>query len=843
MLMTLFSRHAALLGLLLITAKPLPAAPTITQHSTSTSPSQFVNPFIGTANFGATHPGAQYPQALVSVAPFNVAFDGEAANDVVADGNVSKQAAVGDVAATNDATEAKKDNKLNLFEKDAAWNSRGYIFENKFLTGFSHVNLSGVGCPDLGVLLLMPTTGALEFDAEKYGSTYRNEQASPGYYRTTLNKYQTHAEMTSTLRSGRSRFTFPAGQANILLNLGLGLTNESGGSLQINSASEVQGSRSIGTFCYHSEQSRPVYFVARFSQPATRFGGFKKMPRYKNVEAQWMPHNNSYKAYPFNRQVLSGDDVGAYFSFDAVDGATIEVEMGISWVSIDNAKANLDAEQYQAIQGSDRLAKQQDSVAKQQDRVAKQRRQPKATQRLSFAALRQRSVTAWDELLSRIAIDASSSEKTLFYTALYHSLIHPSIISDVNGDYPLMGEFAPDKPLFGNNPKAPRYSVFSLWDSHRNVHPLLSLVYPELQSAMVNSMVAMSQEQGWLPKWELVGIETKVMVGDPAAVMIADTYARGIRDFDLQTAYQMMKKAALTTTDNPLRPENADYLKLGYVPVDDEGPFDGSVSTSLEYYLADAAIGRLAAALNLVEDAAFFKQKSLNYKKLFDPTTGMLRPKKRNGDWHSPFNPDAGRNFEPTAGYIEGTAWNYRFYVPHDTPGLIKLLGKDEFIRQLDLTFDSGKFDMVNEPDITYPFLYNYLPQVPGQPQKTAARVKALIAKHYHNTPAGLPGNDDTGTLSSWLVFSMLGLYPVDPGNPHYTVFSPTVAGARIQLNSAYYPGKVLEIESLTHKQINNKTSTESSQKTSHGNWQGAPLATPFISHQQLVQGGVLQLN
>jgi predicted alpha-1,2-mannosidase len=639
-----------------------------------------------------------------------------------------------------------------------------------------------------------------------------------------LTKYQTTAEVTSTLRSGRSRFTFPAGQANILLNLGLGLTNESGGSLQINSATEVQGSRTIGTFCYHSEQARPVYFVARFNKPAQRFGGFKKMPLYKNVEAEWMPHNNNYKAYPFHRQVLGGDDIGAYFSFDTKVGEVIEVELGVSWVSIDNARQNLDAEQYQEATTSASTA----TAA--------------PAQRLSFDELRQRSVQAWDGLLSRIDIDASSNDKTLFYTALYHSLIHPSIISDVNGDYPLMGEFAADKPLFGNNKTHPKYSVFSLWDSNRNVHPLLSLVYPELQSAMVQTMVAMSQEHGWLPKWELVGIETKVMVGDPASVVIADTYLRGIRDFDVKTAYQAMKKAALTATNNPLRPENADYLQLGYVPVDDEGPYDGSVSTSLEYYLADAAIGRLAAALGHSDDAALFKQKSLNYQKLFDASTGMLRPKKRNGDWHSPFNPDSGRNFEPTAGYIEGTAWNYRFYVPHDVPGLITLLGEDEFVRQLDLTFDSGKFDMANEPDITYPFLYNYLLQSGSSAlsksgrgallqSQSSHRVKQLIKQHYHNTPAGLPGNDDTGTLSSWLVFSMLGIYPTDPSNPTYTLFAPTVKSARISLNPAYYPGKILEIQQNT---VGSNTSLNS--------WQGQPLPTPFISHQQLVQGGRLNL-
>jgi predicted alpha-1,2-mannosidase len=779
---TRFSSFAApstvLLALLL--SQPLAAAPT------SPGPSQYVNPFIGSANFGATHPGAQYPQALVSVAPFNVAFAGKAA-----DGS-----------------------PLNQFEKDAAWNSRGYIFENKFLTGFSHVNLSGVGCPDLGVLLLMPTTGPLELDAEKYGSTYQDEQASPGYYRTLLNKYQINAEVTSTLRTGRSRFSFPAGQANILLNLGLGLSNESGGSLRIHSASEVEGSRTIGTFCYHSEQARPVYFVARFSQPAKRFGGFKKMPQYHNVEADWVSHNHSIKPYPFYRQQLSGDEIGAYFSFDATTAQVIEVELGISWVSIDNARQNLEAEQYQS---------RAEPVAT-----------TAATTRLSFEQLRQRAVTAWDRLLSRIEIEASQTDKTLFYTALYHSLIHPSIISDVNGDYPLMGATTADQPLFGNNKNHPRYSVFSLWDSNRNVHPLLSLVYPELQSAMVQTMVAMSQEHGWLPKWELVGMEKSVMVGDPAAVVIADTYLRGIRDFDVQTGYQAMKKAALTASNNPLRPENADYLQLGYVPVDDEGPFDGSVSTSLEYYLADAAIGRLAAALGQAEDAEFFTKKSLNYKKLFDASTGMLRPKKRNGDWHQPFTPDGGRNFEPTAGYIEGTAWNYRFYVPHQVPGLIQLLGADEFIRQLDLTFDSGKFDMANEPDITYPFLYNYLAlqdqALASQAyQRSSARVKQLLKQHYHNTPAGLPGNDDTGTLSSWLVFSMLGLYPTDPGNPQYTVFSPRVKSARIQLQPAYYPGKVLEIQQ-------NRAADASY------SWQGQALTTPFISHQQLVQGGVLRL-
>ncbi|MEG3766424.1 GH92 family glycosyl hydrolase, partial [Alteromonas sp. 14N.309.X.WAT.G.H12] len=678
---------------------------------------------------------------------------------------------------------------LNPTQKDEAWNSRGYIYENGFLTGFSHLNLSGVGCPEAGVMLLMPTTGKVNYDPSEYGSAYSNESASPGYYRTHLDKYDITAEVSSTLRTGISRFTFPAGQANILMNLGLGLTNETGGMVRVVSDTEIEGMRTVGTFCYHADAVRPVYFVAQFSKPATQQGVWKKMPTYKNVEAQWVGYNDTIKPYVNYRAPMAGDNVGAWLSFDTAENEAIEVKVGISFVSIENARANLAAEQ----------------------------------PGFAFNDIKTQAKTAWDSYLDRIEVEGKHNDKVKFYTALYHTLIHPSIFQDVNGDYPLNGQYE-----VGNSGDKNRYTVYSLWDTNRNVHPLLSLVYPALQADMVRSAIAMSQESGWLPKWELYGLETHVMVGDPATPMIADTYLRGIIDFDVNAAYQAMKRSADETENNPLRPENKDYLHLGYVPVDDEGPYDGSVSTSLEYYLADYSLARLAGALGKDDDAKRYMARAQHYQRLFDPATGMLRPKDRQGKWLTPYDPELGRNFEPAPGYIEGNAWNYRFYVPFDTPGLIKLLGgEDGFIHALDKTFDTDNFDMANEPDITYPFLYNF---VAGHEPQTRARVKQLIDEHFLTTPGGIPGNDDTGALSAWLVYSMMGFYPVSPADMDYALFAPVFDKVTLHLNEKYYGGKTLVIEKASEAQTSPM-------------WNNQPLNRYFISHQTLTSGGVLRIH
>ena len=721
---------------------------------------EFVNPFIGTSNYGATHPGPVLPNGMVSVVPFNVAH---------------------------------KKGRGNVFEKDSEWHSRPYVFENSFLTGYSHVNLSGVGCPELGSVILMPTTGPLEFDAEKYGSTYSNEKASPGYYSHRLYRYDTEVELTATIRTGLSRYRFPAGQANILLNLGLGLTNETGGALKIVSDSEIEGYKMIGTFCYNPEDVRPVYFVVKVSKPADRLGAWKKMPAYQGVEGDWISYNDTYKPYPDYRQEMAGDDIGAYLSFDLDRSQTIEVKVGISYVSIENARLNLNLEQ----PGFD------------------------------FDETRNSAANTWNDMLKRIQVEGGSSEdKTIFYSALYHLLMHPNILQDINGDYPLM-----ESAGTGNTGGRNRYTVYSLWDTYRNVHPFLSLVYPELQEEMLQTMVDMYRESGWLPKWELLGMETTVMVGDPATPVIADSYLRGIRNFDVEAAYAAARKAAVTLEKNPLRPGIELYSRLGWIPEFTKDSIWGTVSTTLEYNISDWNLSQLAKALGKDDDYRRFGERSLSYRNYFDDSTGMLRPRVPDGSWLEPFDPEAGKNFEPVVGFVEGNAWQYRFYVPHDIDGLMGLLGGgDRFVEELQRCFDTDNYDMANEPDITYPYLFNY---VKGEEWRTQKTVRQLIRKHYTNTPGGIPGNDDTGTLSAWLLFSMMGLYPDCPGNMFYTLTSPVFDRVVIYLNKDYYPGDFLAISA-----VNNGPENFVIDRI---NWKGKRLKNFFVDHNQLVKGGELQ--
>lgn len=729
--------------------------------SMAQAPSDWVNPFIGTSNFGATHPGPQYPHGLASVLPFNVAF---------------------------------REGTDNPIEKDAGWNSRGYIHENGFLTGFSHVNLSGVGCPDLGTILLMPTTGPLQLDAKQYGSTYRNEAASAGYYTCTLDAYDVKVEATSTIRSGLSRYTFPAGQSHILLNLGLSLTNETGGMVRIVSPTEIEGHRLIGTFCYNPQDVRPVYFVVQFSKPAEQFGTWKKMPAFRGVEKDWVAYNDTIKPYPGYQQEMSGDNVGTYFSFTTEAGEQIEAKVGISYVSIANARENLEAEQPE----------------------------------FDFADTRHKNRQAWNDLLMRADVEGTPEQKTKFYTALYHALIHPSILQDVNGEYPLMG-----KPGVGRIEAGNRYSIFSLWDTYRNVHPLLSLLYPEIQEDMVKSMVAMVEESGWLPKWELLSMETHVMVGDPATPVIADTWLRGIRGFDVETAYTAARKAALAPeADNPLRPDIDAYQELGYVPMNKEDKWGGSVSAALEYYLSDWTLSRLAEALGKDDDAQLFYRRSLGYRNYLDPETSMLRPKYADGSFYAEFDPEQGKNFEPVVGFVEGTAWQYRFYVPHDILGLIKELGgRQKFVDELQACFDNDLYDVANEPDITYPFLFNY---VAGEEWRSQEQVARIIKQHYTTAPGGIPGNDDTGTLSAWLVFSMMGFYPVCPADMDYALVTPQLEEVTLQLHPDYYPGDKIRITAPREEAGAMYIETAS--------WNGEPITRYFISHQELVKGGTLSI-
>ena len=381
----------------------------------------------------------------------------------------------------------------------------------------------------------------------------------------------------------------------------------------------------------------------------------------------------------------------------------------------------------------------------------------------------------------------------MFYTALYHALIHPNILQDVNGQYPAMegGEI-----LTTDND---RYTVFSLWDTYRNLHQLMTLVYPERQIDMVRSMVDMSKEWGWLPKWELFGRETFTMEGDPAIPVIVDTWRKGLTDFDIDAAYEAMKKSATTPgKDNPMRPDIDPYIEKGYIPLgffagDNSG--DNSVSHALEYYVADNALAWMARERGDKELARELEKRAAGWRNYYSKESGTLRPLNPDGSFLDPFNPRQGENFEEVPGFHEGSAWNYTFYVPHDVQGLTKAMGgRKAFVDKLQMVFDEGLYDPANEPDIAYPYLFSYFP---GEEHRTSELVDKLRRKHFTTKPDGIPGNDDAGTMSAWAVFSMMGFYPDVPGVPEYTLVEPAFDKVTIKLDPAVHGNDSLVIEKL----------------------------------------------
>ena len=715
----------------------------------------YVHPWVGSSNFGTTNPGAVCPNGMMSVSPFNV-------------------------------TGSEK----NKWDKDSRWWSTPYTSDNCWFTGFSHVNLSGVGCPELGTIITMPTSGELSTDYLLYGSEYTGETAQPGYYALKLSKYDILAEVASTMRSSIERYTYRKGKAHVIVNLGQGLTNESGGFIRKVSDTEIEGMRLCGGFCYHSQAVFPQYFVIRVNKSPKEAGFWKKQPNM-TAEAAWDEHAGKYKVYTDYAREMAGDDLGYRFTYDAEDGEQICVQMGVSFVSCENARQNLEAEQPAC----------------------------------NFDQVRAESHRQWEEALERVKVSGGTEEqKEIFYTALYHALLHPNVLNDVNGEYPLMqgGKYAAQNGIAVVNPGIGkvakghnRYTVFSLWDTSRNLHQLLTLAYPEKQIDMVRSMVDMYKEWGWMPKWELYGRETFTMEGDPAIPVIADTYLKGLTDFDIQAAYKACLKSANTPgKDNKIRPDVDPYIAKGYIPLgyfaqDFSG--DNSVSHALEYYVADNALALLSDKLaqeakNSAQKAEYqkyakeFRKRSKGWRHYYSKESGTLRPLNSNGTFLSPFNPKDGADFSNTPGFHEGSAWNYTFYVPHDIEGLAKAMGGDKaFVAKLQKVFDEGLYDPANEPDIAYPFLFS---RFKGEEHRTAQTVAVLLKKYYTTRPDGIPGNDDTGVMSAWAVFSMIGMYPDCPGEPQYTLFSPVFDS--VEINGKYVIRKDQKIKKhrITHQEF-----------------------------------------
>jgi predicted alpha-1,2-mannosidase len=706
---------------------------------------RYVNPFIGTAegmpgknttDNAYTNPGAVLPWGLMSVSPFN------------------------------------------LYDGSGQWEQRPspYIYGKPYISGFTHVNMSGIGCGELAVCCLMPTTGDF-IPGVIDCSEYSGETASPGYYAVQLDKYGVKAELTATLRTAVSKFTFPAGKSNIILNMGLGLSSQKGACIRRISGTEIEGFKMLGGIC-GMPSIHIVYFYAKLSKSPVQCGIWLNGRFYEN----------------YLREV-AGNDVGACFTFDTKKDETIYVKLGVSYVSAENARLNVEME----IPGFD------------------------------FDGIRQTARQAWNKELSKIIVEGGTDDDHIkFYTAMYHTLIHPNIFNDANGDYQQFGSSEKAK-IKGHD----RYTLFSLWDTYRNVHPFLSLVFPKQASDMVKTLVEISDENGFLPRWDLAGLETGAMVGDPCLPVIADTWFRGIRDFDINRAYQAMRHNAVTPEkDNYMRPGMEGWLAYGYIPEDVSrmglrGVW-GSVSTSLEYCIADWNLAQVAKFLGKEDDYQMFYDRAMLYKNNFDATTGFMRPRNMDGHWYEPFDLSAKSH---QTGFTEGTTWNYTFMVPHDIPGLMKWMGGPEkFISKLDKCFTKGFFDITNEPDLAYPYLFNY---VKGEEWRAQKQLRKIVNEDFRNAINGLPGNDDCGTMSAWLMFSMMGFYPACPGDMNYQLASPVFDKITIHLDPSYYPGGqfIIETENAGKENCYIKKMI----------FNGNPHKSYTLNHQQMVKGGTLK--
>jgi predicted alpha-1,2-mannosidase len=598
----------------------------------------------------------------------------------------------------------------------------GYHYSDSSIMGFSHTHLSGTGCADYGDILVMPTTGVLKTEPGSKtipGSGYRsrfnhkNEIAKPGYYSVILDDYNIKAELTATKRAGFHKYTFPkTDSANILIDLihGIG-TKTTDSKITFLNNKTIEGFKRVTGWA----KDRCVYFYAEFSKPFKSFG--------------IIDNTNIYVL----KTSAEGKNLQAYVNYSTSSGEAVLVKVGISATSIEEAKKNLTAE----ITGWDF-----NKVEKQADKE-------------------------WNKELSSINVDTKNkSNKTVFYTAFYHALLTPNTFSDIDGSYTGMdGKIHTMK-------NREMYTVYSLWDTFRAENPLFTIIDKKRAQDMVESLIRKYKESGLLPVWELASNETGTMIGYHAIPVIADAYFKGLRNFDVNTAFEAMKKSAMQDIHGLKY-----YKEMGYIPADLE---DESVSKTLEYSYDDWCIAMMAKDLGKTDDYNYFIDRAMFYTNVFDPSTTLMRAKK-NGKWIEPFDP-----YAVSGHYTEANAWQYSFFVPQDIDGLIKLMGGNEkFIAKVDnlFTADSkltgnfesditgliGQYAQGDEPSHHMAYLYNYA----GAPWKTQERVHQIVTTLYTDKLDGLCGNDDCGQMSAWYVLSSIGIYPVCPGDNKYIIGTP----------------------------------------------------------------------
>jgi predicted alpha-1,2-mannosidase len=679
--------------------------------------------------------------------------------------------------------------QLSPDTRDNTWDgSSGYHYSDQSILGFSHNHLTGTGCPDLGNILLMPTVGDLKLtpggrpgDGYRARFSHQDEISRPGYYSVLLPDYQVKVELTATARAGFHRYTFPATTAgHVVVDLQHGIGNKmTEAQLTIENNHTASGYRKSNGW----GGDKTYYFVMEFSRPFDSAG-------VGQIDKDVAGNQTT------------GKETKGHFDFKTKAGEQILVRVGLSTVSVEGARNNLHAE----IPGWDF------------DAVAKAARQQ------------------WDAALSVLVVKTSDTDlKQTFYTALYHSLLAPTLLSDVDGQFR-----GPD----GNVHQTKGYDYYtelSLWDTFRAENPLLTLVQPGRVNGFVQTMLDHYKifGQQTLPVWPEGGKETWCMIGNHAIPVIAEAYAKGFRNWDANEALNDM----IASTDKNREQLDA-YRDQGFIPT---GKGVQSVSKVLEYAYDDACIARLAKALGKDDFAEKYAKRSQNWENVFDPSTGFMRGKNADGSWVTPFGEKEinSINFNE---YTEANAWQYNFFVLHNVPGLIAKLGGDEkFVARLDEMFDTtetipnlasipdvtgviGMYAHGNEPVHHVAYLYNYA----GQPWKTQTRVRQVASTLYTNTPGGICGNDDCGQMSAWYVFTALGFYPVDPAGGIYVLGSPLFDQATLQLDPKFAKGR-----SFTVIARNNSDKNPYIQSATLN---GRPITRGWIAHDEITAGGTLVL-
>ncbi len=677
----------------------------------------------------------------------------------------------------------------------------GYRYEDHSIVGFSHTHFSGTGHSDLGDVLLMPIAGEVRLergDPDQPGSGYSarfshaSEVAQPGYYAVTLEDYQVRAELTAGERVGVHRYTFPAGRAaHVLIDLRTSMYDYPGkvlwSRLRVRADGTVTGFRETRGWA----PGRHLYFAMRFSAPLS---GQALHDTETDVPYKGFPPPGAKD--PRARAQIEGRQLVGVLDFEGAPGRQLLVKVAISPVSEASALANLEAE----MPGWD------------------------------FDAVRAAARAKWQAALGVFEVEGDAAARTSFYTALYHALMAPALFMDADGRYRGPDNAVHQAQGFTN------YSTFSLWDTYRALHPLMTLIQPARRSEdVVKSLVAAQQVSpyGMLPVWAFQGQETWCMIGYHAVAVIADAYLKGIRGYDAQAALDAMVATATYGPYGGLKP----YMELGYVPIDEEGE---AASKTLEYAFDDWTIARMAQALGRADLAQQFYARAANWKHAYDPATGFMRARLRDGSFRTPFDPAASGY---GTDYTEGNAWQYSWYVPQDVRGLAQAHGgADALLKQIDAVFEAridpqvfahmeditgliGWYAHGNEPSHHVAYLY----AAAGQPWRTQARLATIMSSQYAPRPQGLVGNDDLGQMSAWYLFTALGFYPVTPASNEYILGRPFVRRAVLhQPNGRTFTVIAHGLEAA-HPYVGRVLLN------------GRPLRRVFIRHEEITSGGTLE--